>query len=75
MTDGHSTDSSADPSRGGTAAPDSKCGPEQVTRHRWMLVITSRVIDRLSPRLGVLSLLAFVLVAFAPLASPPEGER
>jgi hypothetical protein len=40
-----------------------------------MLVITSRVIDRLSPRLGVLSLLAFVLVAFAPLASPPEGER
>jgi cytochrome d ubiquinol oxidase subunit II len=33
------------------------------------------LLDSWGLALGVLSLLAFVLVAFAPLATPPEGER
>lgn len=33
------------------------------------------LLDSWGLALGVLSLLAFVLVAFVPLATPPEGER
>jgi hypothetical protein len=46
MTGEHSSELNADGSGGATAlaAPKEKFGPGQVTRHRWMLVIASRLI-------------------------------